>query len=57
MESVELLSQLWAPLVGVTLLIYTISRLIGDVETLKSKVEVLFDLFNNLKDRNKDDKK
>jgi hypothetical protein len=53
-ESVELLSQLWAPLVGVTLLIYTISRLIGDVETLKSKVEVLFSLFNSLKDKDKD---
>jgi len=50
-DAVQLLSQLWAPLVGVTLLIYTISRLIGDVETLKSKVEVLFNLFNAMKDK------
>ena len=49
METVELISNLWAPLVGVTILIYTISRVIGDVEVLKEKVKVLFDLYNNWK--------
>lgn len=51
METVELISNLWAPLVGVTILIYTISRVIGDVEVLKEKVKVLFDLYNNWKDK------
>lgn len=46
MEAVELIASLWAPLAGITLLIYTISRIIGDVEVLKEKVKVLFDLFN-----------
>jgi|TARA_R110000744_G_scaffold285185_1_gene396619 hypothetical protein len=50
-ETVELISNLWAPLVGVTILIYTISRVIGDVEVLKEKVKVLFDLYNNWKDK------
>ena len=52
MEAVELIAQLWAPLEGITLLIYTISRIIGDVEVLKEKVKVLFDLFNQ-KDKDK----
>tara|TARA_R110001606_G_C15280357_1_gene640450 strand:+ start:432 stop:590 length:159 start_codon:yes stop_codon:yes gene_type:complete len=52
MEAVELIAQLWAPLAGITLLIYTISRIIGDVEVLKEKVKVLFDLFNQ-KDKDK----
>ena len=51
METVELISNLWAPLVGITILIYTISRVIGDVEVLKEKVKVLFDLYNNWKDK------
>jgi hypothetical protein len=46
MEAVEMIASLWAPLAGITLLIYTISRIIGDVEVLKEKVKVLFDLFN-----------
>ena len=52
MEAVELIASLWAPLAGITLLIYTISRIIGDVEVLKEKVKVLFDLFNQ-KDKDK----
>jgi|TARA_R110000751_G_scaffold21323_2_gene61329 hypothetical protein len=51
MEVVDLIASLWAPLAGVTLLIYTISRIIGDVEVLKEKVQVLFDLYNNWKDK------
>ena len=46
METVDLIASLWAPLAGVTLLIYTISRIIGDVEVLKEKVKVLYELFN-----------
>jgi|TARA_R110002074_G_scaffold54437_2_gene135593 hypothetical protein len=52
MEAVEMIASLWAPLAGITLLIYTISRIIGDVEVLKEKVKVLFDLFNQ-KDKDK----
>jgi len=52
MEAVEMIASLWAPLAGITLLIYTISRIIGDVEVLKEKVKVLYDLFNQ-KDKDK----
>jgi len=52
MEAVVMIASLWAPLAGITLLIYTISRIIGDVEVLKEKVKVLFDLFNQ-KDKDK----
>ena len=52
MEAVEMIASLWAPLAGITLLIYTISRIIGDVEVLKEKVKVLFELFNQ-KDKDK----
>jgi len=51
MEVVDIIGSLWAPLAGITLLIYTISKIIGDVEALKEKVKVLFDLFNRFKDK------
>ena len=45
-ESLDVISRLWPILVGIVTLIFVLSRLWVDVESLKEKVKTLFNLFN-----------
>ena len=42
----EVITSLWPIFVGIVTLIFVLSRLWTDVETLKEKVKTLFNLFN-----------
>jgi hypothetical protein len=43
---VDILSQIWPLALGVITLIIVLAKMHGDIETLKEKVRVLFDLWN-----------
>tara|TARA_R110002153_G_scaffold116274_1_gene259954 strand:- start:53 stop:217 length:165 start_codon:yes stop_codon:yes gene_type:complete len=45
-NALDVISRLWPILVGIVTLIFVLSRLWVDVETLKEKVRTLFNLFN-----------
>ena len=47
--ALDVISRLWPILVGIVTLIFVLSRLWVDVETLKEKVRTLFTLFNKEK--------
>ena len=46
---VDILGTLWSVFIGLVTLIFVLSRLWTDVETLKEKVRTLFQLFNDKK--------
>jgi hypothetical protein len=46
---VDILGTLWPVFIGLVTLIFVLSRLWTDVETLKEKVRTLFQLFNDKK--------
>jgi len=43
---VDVVGKLWPIFIGLVTLIFVLSRLWTDVETLKEKVKTLFNLFN-----------
>ena len=45
-DALDVISRLWPILVGIVTLIFVLSRLWVDVESLKEKVKTLFNLFN-----------
>jgi len=46
---VDIIGTLWPIFIGLITLIFVLSRLWTDVETLKEKVRTLFQLFNDKK--------
>ncbi len=43
---VDILAQIWPLALGVITLIIVLAKMHGDIETLKEKVRVLFELWN-----------
>jgi len=47
----ELVREYWPQMVSFVMLVVTITRMQVDIDVLKEKVKVLFDLFNIMKDK------
>ena len=50
MTTVEFVNTAWPILGGFVTLVIVLAKMHGDIDTLKEKVQVLFELWNNRKD-------
>jgi len=48
---VDLIRDFWPQMMAFVMLVVTITRMQVDIDVLKEKVKVLFDLFNKIKDK------
>ena len=48
MSQLDLIISLWPIFVGFITLVIVLAKMHADVETIKEKIRVLFDLWNNL---------
>ena len=47
MDFLEAINVLWPVALGFTTLVIVLAKMHGDIETIKEKIRVLFDLWNN----------
>lgn len=47
MTALDAINVLWPVAVGFVTLVVVLAKMHGDIETIKEKVKVLFDLWNN----------
>ena len=47
MTMLEVLNTAWPIMVGFVTLVVVLAKMHGDIETMKEKIKVLFDLWNN----------
>jgi len=50
MTSVEFVNATWPIMMGFVTLVIVLAKMHGDIETIKEKIRVLFDLWNNKND-------
>jgi len=46
MEALDLLNAMWPIAVGFVTLVIVLAKMHGDIETIKEKIKVLFELWN-----------
>lgn len=47
MNALDAINVLWPVAVGFVTLVIVLAKMHGDIETIKEKIKVLFDLWNN----------
>lgn len=47
MDFLDAINVLWPVALGFTTLVIVLAKMHGDIETIKEKIRVLFDLWNN----------
>lgn len=50
MDAIDFLNAIWPIAVGFVTLVIVLAKMHGDIETLKEKIKVLFELWNNKND-------
>lgn len=50
MDAIDFLNTIWPIAVGFVTLVIVLAKMHGDIETLKEKIKVLFELWNNRND-------
>jgi hypothetical protein len=50
MDAIDFLNAIWPIAVGFVTLVIVLAKMHGDIETLKEKIKVLFELWNNRND-------